>query len=144
MAMIKEFQGEHRFLSNFWPAAVELDGVEYPSVEHAYQAAKTLDADHREKIAALPTPGAAKREGKKAVIREDWDDVKIPTMLSLLRQKFQIPSLKRKLLDTGSQEIQEGNTWGDQFWGVCRGTGQNNLGKLLELVRAESQSKEAE
>lgn len=38
--MIKEFQGEYRWLSNFWPARVVLDGVEYPTVENAYQASK--------------------------------------------------------------------------------------------------------
>lgn len=37
---IKGFFGEYRFLSNFWPAKVFLDGEEYPSVENAYQAAK--------------------------------------------------------------------------------------------------------
>ena len=140
--MIKELQGEYRFLSNFWPAVVELDGVKYPTVEHAYQAAKTLDLEQRAKIAASSTPGVAKREGKKVVIRQDWDEVKIPTMRSLLQQKFQIASLRRKLLATGDQEIQEGNTWGDRFWGICRGSGQNHLGKLLMVVREEIQSKE--
>ena len=45
--MINEFQGDYRFLSNFHPAEVEMDGIKYPSVEHAYQAAKSLDKDER-------------------------------------------------------------------------------------------------
>src|SRR4051812_21328901 len=46
-ARIAEFQGEYRFLSNFWPATVEFEGIRYPTAEHAYQAAKTLDAKER-------------------------------------------------------------------------------------------------
>ena len=40
---IEHFAYEWAFLSNFYPAVVELDGARYASVEHAYQAAKVLD-----------------------------------------------------------------------------------------------------
>ena len=39
---ITRFHGEYRFLSNFYPVKVEYDGVQYPTVEHAYQAAKVM------------------------------------------------------------------------------------------------------
>src|SRR3954468_6821071 len=55
-AAIDSFQGEYRFLSNFWPAGVEFEGITYPTAEHAYQAAKTLDVALRKRIAAEPTP----------------------------------------------------------------------------------------
>jgi predicted NAD-dependent protein-ADP-ribosyltransferase YbiA (DUF1768 family) len=59
-------------------------------------------------------------------------------MRSLLRQKFAHPSMRERLLATGDEELIEGNWWGDTFWGVCNGEGQNQLGKLLMRVRHES------
>jgi ribA/ribD-fused uncharacterized protein len=135
--MIKKFDGEYRWLSNFWPAEVMLDGEVYPTVEHAYQAAKTLDLEKRRKIRDLERPGLAKREGKKVKVRLDWEDIKISVMYSLLQQKFLNPELKSNLLATGDIELQEGNTWGDTFWGVCKGVGNNHLGILLMKVRKE-------
>jgi len=58
-------------------------------------------------------------------------------MLWGVREKFKQEDLKQMLLDTGDQELVEGNTWNDTFWGVCRGEGQNNLGKILMKVRME-------
>lgn len=138
--MIKEFQNEFRFLSNFFPCRIDWEGITYPSVEHAYQASKTLDQKERRQIANLPTPGKAKRAGQKLEIRPDWEEVKISVMESLVRQKFtRHPLLKRLLLATGNQEIQEGNTWNDTFWGVSLSTGEgrNELGKILMRVRRE-------
>ncbi len=137
-AQIHVFSGEYRFLSNFWPALVMLDGMAFPTVEHAYQAAKTNDMIERRRISALATPGQAKRAGRELHLDSDWDgERKEAVMLDLLRQKFSIPKLREMLLATGDRDLIEGNTWGDTFWGVCRGTGQNNLGKLLMRVRDE-------
>ena len=44
---ISSFTGDYSFLSNFHPAEVSLDDINYPSVEHAYQAAKTLNKEER-------------------------------------------------------------------------------------------------
>jgi predicted NAD-dependent protein-ADP-ribosyltransferase YbiA (DUF1768 family) len=44
---ISSFTGEYRFLSNFYPCVVHLDEEVYPSVEHAYQAAKTVNPEER-------------------------------------------------------------------------------------------------
>jgi ribA/ribD-fused uncharacterized protein len=134
---IESFHGEYRFLSNFWPAIVEMDGIIYPTVEHAYQAAKTFDQSARLKIQALREPGNAKRAGRRISLRPDWEAVKLNVMLSLLRSKFAEKSLADKLLATGDYELLEGNEWGDTFWGVCRGIGHNHLGKLLMQVRKE-------
>ncbi len=135
--MITEFQGQYRFLSNFWPAVVLMDGVFYPSVENAYQAAKTLDLDAREVFEDC-TPGQAKRLGKSLPLRSDWGKVRVPLMKSFITQKFQKHNdIGRKLIATENQEIIEGNTWGDTFWGECRGEGLNNLGKLIMARREE-------
>lgn len=138
--MIAEFQNEFRFLSNFHPCRIDWEGITYPSVEHAYQASKTLDQKERRQIANLSTPGKAKRAGQKLEIRPDWEEVKVPITESLVRQKFtRHSSLKRLLLATGNQEIQEGNTWNDTFWGVSlpTGEGRNELGEILMRVRRE-------
>jgi N-glycosidase YbiA len=135
MNAITRFRGPHRWLSNFWPAKVILDGMEFSTVEAAYQAAKTLDLAVRAQIAALPTPGEAKRMGRKLVVREGWDGMKLKVMEDLLRQKFADADLRQKLLDTGDAYLEEQNAWEDFFWGVCDGKGENHLGKLLIAIR---------
>jgi ribA/ribD-fused uncharacterized protein len=85
------FFGAYRYLSNFHMAPVEMDGLEYPSTEHAYQAAKSTDAAERRKIREAPRPTEAKRLGKPGIIkhkRADWQDVSLQTMEDLVRQKF--------------------------------------------------------
>lgn len=135
--MIDAFFGEYRFLSNFWPASVEHDGIRYSSVEHAFQAAKTLDMDERRRVAALPTAKEAKQAGRHLVLRGDWETARLDVMLELVRRKFRHVDLRERLLATADHELVEGNTWNDHFWGVCRGRGENHLGKILMRVRDE-------
>jgi len=137
--VIVEFQGEYRWLSNFWPSPVEYCGVVYPTVEHAYQAAKTLLPGERRRVREAETPGKAKRLGATLTVRSDWEDIKLSVMLNLVRQKFSDPELGRKLLGTGDALLVEGNRWGDRFWGVDlrTGLGENHLGKILMRVRDE-------
>lgn len=136
--MIDEFSGPYRYLSNFYPSLVVLDGVEYPTVEHAYQAAKTLDPNERRHILTAATPGRAKRLGRRVHLRPDWEEVKVQVMAKLVWQKFsRHPELRRQLLATGGQRLAEGNSWGDVFWGVCGGRGQNYLGRILMRVRSK-------
>lgn len=139
--MIKEFQGEYRWLSNFWPVDIEYEGLQYPSVEHAYQAAKFLDCKIREEF-TYGSPGRAKRltrqKGLAELMRTDWDNVKLSIMLDLTRKKYRADKgLATKLINTGDMYIEEGNTWGDKFWGVCKGRGANNLGLIIMTVREE-------
>lgn len=135
---ITEFRNKHRFLSNFWPCEVTDDmGITYSSVEHAYQANKSVNRHKRLEISKCDTPGKAKRLGKNLDIRDDWDKVKLEIMYNLVKQKFSKEPLKSMLLDTTGMELVEGNMWGDTFWGVCDGKGENNLGKILMKVRSE-------
>lgn len=132
------FDSSYSFLSNFHPAPVELDGLLYPTVEHAYQAAKTLNADQRLQILNLPFPGQAKKAGRRVDMRPDWDNIKVSVMENLVRQKFtKYPDLALKLCQTGDIYLEETNTWYDTFWGVCNGKGQNVLGNLLMKIRNE-------
>lgn len=131
---IDRFDGEHRFLSNFWAAPVRLDGWGYPSVENAYQAAKTLVVSERvpfQKCSAFE----AKKLGRTLTLRADWEAAKRDEMVALLIQKFSHAHLCKLLVATGDAELIEGNHWGDTYWGVCRGKGENHLGKLLMMVR---------
>jgi len=135
---IKSFQGEHRWLSNFWTCRIVTSWGVFPSVEHAYVAAKTTDENIRREIAALPTPGGVKRFGRTMFIRRDWSVIKLSVMEEAVRAKFmQHPELAAKLRATGNAELIEGNTWGDRFWGVFKGQGENHLGKILMKVREE-------
>ncbi len=134
---IERFAGPYRFLSNFFPRPLLWEGERYATAEHAYQAAKCSRPDERVMIRNAPSPGAAKRMGRRIAIREDWDAVKEKVMLSIVRAKFEDAYLRRRLAATGTAELIEGNTWGDRFWGVCRGEGENRLGKILMKVRSE-------
>jgi ribA/ribD-fused uncharacterized protein len=133
--VIDSFQGEYRWLSNFAPVSIVFDGVEYPSTEHAYQSAKTTDKDIRLIISQTQKAGEVKKLGRTINIRDDWDSIKYETMKKLLWQKFNKDPYKSKLMATGEQEIIEGNWWGDTYWGVCKGVGDNNLGKLIMKIR---------
>ncbi len=136
MRLIDRFNGEFRFLSNFWIAPVPMEGEWYASVEHAYQAAKTLDHESRTRIKNSLSPSDAKKLGQKIILRGDWDLVRIQYMRYLVWMKFHLHrDLGDKLLATNNAELVEGNTWGDRFWGVCKGVGENWLGKILMETR---------
>lgn len=139
--MINSFSGPYRFLSNFYPSRIVMDGITYPTVEHAYQAAKTLDLQGRATIHQSNSPSQAKTRGTWVKLRPDWEQIKLKVMKDLVRQKFYSSvSLMERLLQTGDEELVEGNTWGDRFWGVYEGDGENHLGKILMEVREEIRS----
>ncbi len=147
--MIEQFQGEYRWLSNFAPVKIILDGIEYASVEHAYMSAKSngmvsyiLDG----KLYIIPwkeycansnnTAGQVKKASKDIELIDGWNEKKYDVMKECIKQKFNQEPYKTKLLET-TTFIQEGNTWGDVFWGVCLKTneGENHLGKLIMSIR---------
>jgi len=137
--IVKEFQGEYRFLSNFYMREIDFLGLTYPSSEHLFQAMKATDPRDAEKIRLAKTPSEAKRFGKTINRRKDWDDVRITMMYLVLKLKFQDQELKEKLLATGDAVLEEGNSWNDMTWGKCltTGIGKNYLGKILMKVRKE-------
>lgn len=131
-----KFREEFAFLSNFHAAPVTIQGITYPTSEHAYVATKTKDLKLRKVIATLTTPGIAKRYGRTMDVRNDWMQIRVQAMEYIVDQKFrQNHDLKRKLVMTHDLELVEDNTWGDTFWGVCDGKGENHLGKILMQVR---------
>lgn len=134
--MISSFRDEYFFLSNFYPVEIKLDGIVYPNAETAFQAQKALDVEERRKFSMLKNPIQAKRLGRKVKLRDDWEEVKLDIMTEVVSQKFlQHPHLIEMLLQTGDEELVEGNKWGDRFWGVCKDKGENHLGKILMKIR---------
>ncbi len=139
---VRGFFEEYRFLSNFWPCKVSYGGVVFSTVENAYQAAKCANPHDIAPFAAL-TPAEAKKRGGEIALRADWNEVRVVVMADLLAQKFSDPALRAGLLQTGTAQLVEDNTWDDRFWGVCGGQGENNLGKLLMQLRAHLAAQQA-
>lgn len=149
---INSFRGQYAFLSNFSAAKTMFEGMEYPTAEHAFQAAKALPVDKiivfdqevstRAFIRDFASPTDAKRYAKTIKIRENWSGIRDSVMFIVLMSKFSVPALKAALLGTGDAQLIEGNWWHDCYWGVCgcpKCSGRpkiNKLGHLLMLVRA--------
>lgn len=135
MKKIISFEGKYRFLSNFSDHPVTYQGITYRNSEAAFQAQK---CPARATEFATLSPNDAKRLGRKVKLRPDWEAVKDGIMLEILRCKFhQNCGIRELLLTTDGLYLEEGNTWGDRYWGTVKGVGQNKLGLLLMRVRTE-------
>lgn len=144
MPTINSFSGEYSFLSNFHPAQIVITGprkyslelIVFPTVEHAYQAFKTNDQEWFEKIKNAATPALAKKLGRRCPIRTEFDSIKLDLMKEFVQAKFiQNLELRDQLLATNNCALEEGNTWGDTYWGTVNGKGSNFLGKILMETR---------
>jgi ribA/ribD-fused uncharacterized protein len=155
-------RGPNGYLSNFFGAIFEVQGIQYPSVEHFYQSMKSDDPAVQLQIRSALTPGIAKRWGGQIECRPDWEDeVGTPALREMFRDqhgymldltkdhmmfmglthKFsQRRELRSKLLDTGDVELIE-NAPKDAYWGSGKnGTGLNKLGRMLMFIRARERS----
>lgn len=135
---INRFVKQYECLSNFYPVNITYENIDYPSVEHAFVAAKTSDIPTRQYIAKIKHAGAAKKVGRSIGLRKDWDSIRVNIMRYLLYLKFKAGSeLAIKLMDTYPLLIKEGNYWHDNFWGDCGCSkctdiiGLNTLGMLI-------------
>lgn len=134
---ITRFIGEHAFMANFHPSTVYIEGKPYPTLEHAYQASKASTEEEKELIRRARTPMEAKKLGRALILPEGWEDGRVELMRRLVRSKFENPLLRELLLLTGDAELIQDNKWNDRFWGICRGEGENWLGKILMEIRQE-------
>ena len=142
MKVIDSFEGHYFWLSNFYPSPITYQGITYPTVEHAFQAAKTTNKKEKLLIAAAESPGQAKRMGRRVALRPDWEKVKEQVMYDCIRLKFNDPTLRKQLIGTYVFALVERNWWHDNCWGSCtcgrcRDRGQNKLGQILMKVREE-------
>ena len=138
--MINQFKGDYRWLSNLYLCEVQFRGERYASVEYAYMSAKSDDPDWKQACAeAEVSQRKIKQRSQELTLVPNWADIKLGVMRECLASKFSQEPLKTWLLETGALHLEEGNTWGDTFWGVDweTGEGENNLGKLLMEIREE-------
>ncbi|MFA7287276.1 MAG: NADAR family protein [Melioribacteraceae bacterium] len=138
MKKIKEFQGEYRWLSNFAPCKVKLDGIIYESVEHAYMSAKSDNIEWKAFCQDTKFAGTVKKQSRSIKLIDNWNKEKFNVMRKCLEQKFRQEPYKSKLINTANLAIEEGNNWNDKIWGIClkTGQGQNNLGKMIMEIRS--------
>lgn len=144
-----------RFLSHFYPSPITLDGLDWPTVEHYYQAQKSDDPAYRAAIRAAVHPGHVKRlaappgaprrfsqgswfRTNGMQVRADWSDVKLAIMRRADRAKYdQNPDLRALLLATGDAELVEDSPR-EPFWGTGQdGQGLNWAGRVLMEIRHE-------
>jgi ribA/ribD-fused uncharacterized protein len=121
---------------------IDVYDIIYGTVEHYYQASKSLSPGTRSVIAAQPTAARAKTMGRKIYERPDWSVVKDRVMMYGLIQKFDPSTDHAAKLLAFKGPIVEWNRWHDNYWGRCTcprcsGLGQNRLGKMLEKIREE-------
>lgn len=128
-------------LNNFSANAVEIDGVLYPTSEHAYQAAKCIDLDGKKEILSAKSPLLAKEVSNqkyKSAKDPDWNAKKLSVMESILRSKLaQHQEVREALIKSGDEEIAEDSPV-DSFWGSGKDRGgKNQLGKIWMKIRSE-------
>ena len=129
------FIDKYNFLSNFSLHPIVIDGVEYKTSEHYFQAMKTVILSERQEVIECARPGQAKSKGRNVTMRDGWDYIKDGIMYIGLKTKFdQHPELISQLLAV-DEEIVEDNNWGDRYWGKVDGMGLNILGELLASLR---------
>lgn len=126
------------FLNNFETSPIYVFHREWATVEHAYQAQKTINDEEYDAIWKAKTPRKARDLGQLVTLRPNWGLIKNWVMKECVLAKFtQHPHLQEQLLVTGDEELIEDSPI-DWYWGCGDdGTGQNNLGKILMEVRKE-------
>lgn len=141
--VIDKFTGDYFFLSNYYRVSFDVDGITYLNSEAAFHAYKSTNIGVRKVFGNL-SPSIAKHFGRQIELRPDWEDIKLDIMRKVVDAKFsQNPNLRTALLRTGDAMLVEGNTWGDKFWGVCDGTGENHLGQILMELRDQYRKEDA-
>ena len=136
--MIHEFRDDTRWLSNFASCEIKLGGFTFRSVENAYMSLRNDSVEWLQYCLNNP-PAMVKRKSKQIKDDEGWDDRKIMAMKICLEKKFVQEPFFSKLMATGNENIQEGNLWTDDFWGIDLSInpnkGENHLGRLIMEIR---------
>lgn len=138
--IIYNFAGLYDSFSNFSDHRAYYEGINYPTSEHAFAAAKTLVPEKKIHISHQRTPGKAKHEGRLVELRPDWEVVKYRVMHDIVLAKFtQNHGIGVILKSTDAHWVIEGNQHNDQIWGCTlqggRWIGNNFLGMILMAVR---------
>ncbi len=140
--MAIEFYKEHGplgYLANYSSHGFIKNGIYYKTVEHYYQSEKFSDDQIKKQIIDAETPKLASSIGRdRNNIRiKDFKSIKNKVMYEGILEKFrQNRDIAYSLIATGHEDIREA-TIDEYYWGIGQNrTGQNNIGKILECVRA--------
>ena len=130
----------HHPFGTFSQHSFFLEGVEWPSVEHYYQAMKFEDPEYQQRIRQADHPRKARKLGRSRLKkrRKDWRQIKTTVMTRGVYSKCRTyPEIARALLATGSKTLIENSNY-DYFWGCGRDRrGANRYGEILMNVRSK-------
>jgi|GEM_PF-241750 len=125
--------------TNMYQATITLKEVEWPSVEHYFQAMKFHNTTLQEKIRKANTPGAASRLGNenRHLIRDDWKQISLAILAFAIHAKFsQHAQLAQSLLETGTLPlVHDTHVHSSVFGAGPDYKGDNFVGRILMLVR---------
>ena len=128
--------------TNFHQAVVKIDGEDWLTTEHYFQAQKFVGTPLVGTIRLMERPREAFDKSRDPRYshwrRSDWEEVKEDIMFKALQAKFtQHEDLKRMLLSTKDRRLVEHSPY-DSYWGDGGdGSGKNRLGELLMRLRKD-------
>lgn len=129
--------------SNFSAHGFNLAGQEWRTAEHFYQAQKFIGTADQQICLAIQraaTPGHAAALGRNPnyCLRPDWELIKLDIMYTAVLTKFRTHLDIQKILISTAEEWIVENSPVDAYWGCGADLmGQNQLGKILMMVRQE-------
>ena len=134
------------YFSPYSAHAIEINGIVYPTMEHAYQSSRYTDEKIKDEIRQARSPVKAWETSSKykhLQISEFKDkDYKLEVMGRLMRMKAdQHDEIRKALLDSGDKKIVKHITTyppGDGFWDDGDdGNGLNHIGRMWMEIREE-------
>jgi len=118
-----ELKGPYKCLGNSYSATILVEGITYPSVEHAFQAAKVSDRAIKFQISKASL-SEVRNLLEDIWVRPNWNDVKYATLHQLVKLKFESnKELAKVLMGTGTK--------------LLGGKTEAELGSILMKVRSE-------
>ena len=137
------------YFSPYTAHAIEVDGVVFPTLEHAYQCQRYTDPKIIEEIKNARSPvyawetSSKYKQFKIQVFKQE--EHKLAVMKKLMRLKaLQHEDVRKALLDSADQKIVKHIVTyppGDGFWDDGEdGTGLNYVGRMWMEIREELRS----
>ena len=134
------------YFSPYTAHAIEIDGVVYPTVEHAYQCQRYTDSKIIEEIRTAHSPVKAWETSSKyksvQIPEFKKDEYKLEAMKKIMQLKAeQHEDVRKALIDSGDKQIVKHITTdppGDGFWEEGEnGEGLNHIGRMWMEIREE-------
>lgn len=143
------YHEDHPF-SNVYACPVSYNGLEYASVEHAYQSARFDPKLYPEIFHSIITADTALEANRIAQLnkrysRADWNSRKFRVMIEICTAKFsQNPELRSLLISSVPKVLIE-HAPQDSCWGMVTNehgiaAGSNFAGRILMIVRKKLSS----